>query len=321
MRTDAMFSLIKAYVRRYVWPLPRFKREVVVMIDGKLCHGGLTDRFGLIMSVYLYCKVHGIPFRLYYVYPCDLKQILLPNRYDWSISADELTYSYYDREEIDLYLLPKPVEIKSVGFWAYNDCMYHERLNRILICGKNKQYHVYGNSFFGRGAFKELWSELFKPSEYLEKRLNAVRKLFDCPYEAVTLRFQQLLGDFTEGDFEVLDSEAREALIATCEGKIDALYKEGYFSTKKVLVTSDSVSFLEVMRKKDYVYTIPGKMEHMDFTTNSDLDMNAKSFVDLYMLSEAKRVTLIKAGKMYKSGFPRFAAELGGVEYNIIEMS
>lgn len=309
-----------AYVKRYIWPLPKYKREVVVMIDGKHCHGGLTDRFSLIMSVYSYCKVHEIPFKLYYVYPCDLTEILLPNEYDWEIKADELSYSIFDSEDLYLYPLPLPLELKSVGFLKYNDCLYHERLRQCVAPGKHKQYHVYGNAFFARGDFKNLWNELFKPSVYLEKRLNAVRNLLAQPYEAITLRFQQLLGDFKEGEYEVLDEKERQALIDKCVKKIDSLYTNGYFSTKKVLVTSDSSSFLDIIRQKDYVYTVPGKMEHMDYTANHDLDMNTKSFVDLYMLSEAKRVTLLKVGKMYRSGFPRFAAELGEADYELIEM-
>ncbi len=35
-------------------------------------------------------------------------------------------------------------------------------------------------------------------------------------YEAVNLRFQQLLGDFTEGSFTVLPESERENLIQCC---------------------------------------------------------------------------------------------------------
>ena len=309
-----------AYVKRYIWPLPKFRREVVVMIDGKLCHGGLTDRFCLIMSVYSYCKVHGIPFKLYYVYPCKLTDILMPNQYDWNITPQDVSYSIYDSEDLCLYPLSLPLEMKSIGFLSYNDVLYHERLRQCLDRGRKKQYHVYGNAFFARGDYRRLWNELFTPSPYLQKRLQSVRNSFRCPYEAVTLRFQQLLGDFTEGNFEVLEGKEREELIDTCVKKIDSMYKEGYFSTKKVLVTSDSRSFLEIISQKDYVYTVPGEMEHMDYTDNNNLEMNTKSFVDLYMLSEAKRVTLLKVGKMYRSGFPKFAAELGGKPFNLIEI-
>lgn len=308
------------YIVRYVWPLPRFKREVVVMIDGRHAHGGLTDRFSLIMSVYAYCKAHNVAFRLSYTYPCELTKILLPNKYDWRIEKSDISYSIYDSQELAIYPIEKPIEYTSGKYDAYNEVMYYVRLDRCLSSGRKKQYHVYGNSFFASGNYKSLWEELFVPSEFLCKRLNEVRKYFPESYEAVTLRFQQLLGDFVEGDYDVLDETKRQELIDVCVNKIDELYDNSYFSTRKVLVTSDSSTFLDVISKKEYVYIIPGKMEHMDFTHNDDLKMNTKSFLDLYMLSEAQRVTLIKASKMYKSGFPRFAAELGGKPFNMIEI-
>ena len=166
------------------------------------------------------------------------------------------------------------------------------------------------------GHYQELWKELFKMTPFLETHINQVRKNFKEPYESVTLRFQQLLGDFEEGDYETLSKEAKEVLIQTCIEKIDELYHTGYFSTPKVLITSDSQTFLERVRALSYVYTIPGKLEHMDFTQNDNLEVNVKPFIDLILLSEAQRLTLLKVGKMYKSGFPAFAAELGGKLYN-----
>ena len=45
-----------AYIKRYIYPFPKFKKEFIVMIDGTQSHGGLTDRFRNILSVYLFCK-------------------------------------------------------------------------------------------------------------------------------------------------------------------------------------------------------------------------------------------------------------------------
>ena len=164
--------------------------------------------------------------------------------------------------------------------------------------------------------YNQLYKELFKPSQHLSERINLCRKHLSRPYEAVTLRFQQLLGDFKEGNFQILPESERNCLILLCKNKISELYDNGYFHTKKILVTSDSPSFLQEIGKLQYVFTIPGKMEHMDFTQNRDIEVYLKSFVDLLMLSEAKRITLLKTGQMYRSGFPRFAADLGQIPFN-----
>ena len=311
----AIIEAFPAYVKRYLWPLPKFRREIVVMVDGVHSHGGLTDRFRNILSIYAYCKEHTIPFRIHYVYPCELKHFLLPNVYDWTIKPSDITYSYYDSKEMILYV--RPIEdVESDEMIRINNEEHLNLLGEELRKRKNIQYHLYGNTCSAAGHYQELWKELFKMTPFLETHINQVRKNFKEPYESVTLRFQQLLGDFEEGDYETLSKEAKEVLIQTCIDKIDELYHTGYFSTPKVLITSDSQTFLERVRALSYVYTIPGKLEHMDFTQNDNLEVNVKPFIDLILLSEAQRLTLLKVGKMYKSGFPAFAAELGGKLYN-----
>ena len=315
---DKLRTFIKdfpAYVKRYLWPLPQFRREIVVMVDGVHSHGGLTDRFRNILSVYAYCKEHDIPFRLYYVYPCDLSHFLIPNAYDWTIKPSEISYSYHDSKELILYV--RPIEdVESHEMIRINNEEHLNLLNEELKRNNKIQYHLYGNTCLAAGHYQELWDELFKMTPFLESHINQVRQNFKEPYESVTLRFQQLLGDFEEGNFETLSKEEKGILIQTCIDKIDELYHTGYFSTPKVLITSDSQTFLKRVKELSFVYTIPGKLEHMDFTQNGNLEVNVKPFVDLILLSEAQRLTLLKVGKMYKSGFPAFAAELGGKQYN-----
>lgn len=319
---DKLSTVIKdfpAYVTRYLWPFPKFRREMVVMVDGVHSHGGLTDRFRNILSVYEYCKEHDIPFRLYYVYPCDLRRFLLPKTYDWTIKPSEISHSYYDSKELILYV--RPIEkVEPDEMIRINNEEHLKLLNRELSCAKKIQYHLYGNTCLAVGHYQELWKELFKMTPFLETHVNQVRQSFKEPYESVTLRFQQLLGDFEEGDYEILSEAEQEILIQTCIDKIEELYHTGYFSTSKVLITSDSHTFLKRVKELPYVYTIPGKLEHMDFTQNDNVEVNVKPFIDLILLSEAQRLTLLKVGKMYKSGFPAFAAELGERAYEEIIM-
>ena len=217
--------------------------------------------------------------------------------------------------------LPMTGERKSSQARDYNNHIHLTTLDQELSKKRRRQYHIYGNAYFARGQYKSLFEELFKPSAYLEKKLNAFHNLFSEPYEAVTLRFQMLLGDLEEGTFEVLGAQQQEDLMEKCIKKIDELWRNNYFSTPKILVTSDSSRFISriSLKEKEYVYTIPGKMEHMDHTHNPDLEMNAKPFVDLFLLKDARRLTLLLTSKMYRSGFPAFAAELGERPFEVIE--
>lgn len=299
----------QAYIQRYIWPLPKFKREVVVMVDGVHCHGGLTDRFRNILSVYSYCKQKSIRFRLFYEYPHRLIDILLPAEYDWRTRYSDLSFHILDSQEISLYV---------TGNQESDNPEHIKKLDEALGTAKRIQLHEYGSAYFAAGKYAALFRELFKPSEYLARRIENTLAQMPEPYESVTLRFQRLLGDFEEGRFEVLPEGSRQLLIQACLDKIDRLFYQGYFHTSKVLVTSDSPTFLALAQEKSFVYTIPGAMEHMDFTANSDLDVCAKSFVDLFLLMRSQKLTQLICGRMYKSGFPAFAAELGDKPYSEI---
>lgn len=294
----------RAYIKRYLWPLPKFRREFVVMVDGKMTHGGLTDRFRHILSIYGFCKIHSIPFRIYYVYPCRLTDILLPGQYDWTIRENEISQHFLGSSELDMY-------IGESGKEDYYNAKHLEMLEKARKCRCHKQYHIYGNAFFGKGQYRTLFRELFKPAPYLEARIATVRSTMPAIYESVTLRFQCLLGDLKEKDYEVLTALERETLINKCIKKIEDLWESRYFSTTKVLVTSDSSLFLSRIAVKDFVCTIPGPIEHMDYSQNSDIELNSRPFVDLFLLKNAQRLTMLLTGKMYRSGFPAFAAELG----------
>lgn len=318
-----IYKNFPAYIKRYIWPLPKFRKEIVVMIDGTQVHGGLTDRFRHIMSIYSYCKENNIKFHLYYEYPCNIQLLLCPNKYDWRIQKNDISYNYFDYKELYLYVEVAKGEKDSASTTINNNNKKHLYiLDKELSKTDKTQYHIYGNTYFAKGKYRELFYELFIPTEYLKDRIELYRKKLYEPYESISLRFQQLLCDLKEGynnKYKILPPLEREELINKCIEKIKRLYDEGYFSTTKVLITSDSSTFIERVSILPFVYTIPGKMEHMDFTQNNDLEMNSKAFVDLFLLSEAQKLTLLKTGEMYRSGFPEFAAELGGKPINYIE--
>ena len=288
------------------------------MVDGKQVHGGLTDRFRNILSVYQFCKEYNIHFYLHYNYPCELTEILVPNEYDWRISTKDLSYNYLDSKEIYLFVKGTNSMWESSGERLYNNNLHLSILKDNCLKQRRIQFHEYGNAYFAQGSYNHLFNELFRPSSYLQDRLDRAQCVLPTDYEAVTLRFQQLLGDFIETGYDVLSFADKELLISSCIDKINHLYLSGYFSTDKILVTSDSQYFLKRISDLEFVCVVPGRMEHMDYTHDTDLEMNSKSFVDLFLLMRAKKLTLLKTGKMYKSGFPEFAAELGEKPYEVI---
>lgn len=277
------------------------QRAIVFMIDGRERHGGLADRFRSICTIYHWCEVNNVPFKLNYVSPFKLEDYLIPNEVDW-ICHTPLSYNgKYSRPVVLFdYLLPMK---------------YHEQyLNRLWY--KYKQtLHLYTYTYFAMDTYGEDFRKLFKPCDRLQREIDSHLTNIGSSYIAVVTRFQQLLGDFKEGNFKILDCEARRNLIALCVNKIKEIHLK---DKRKILCTSDSNSFLEEIDKLDFVYTIPGKVVHIDYNANASYDTYLKSFVDFYMIGHADYTHLLVSGEMYKSGFPGAAAQAMGKPWDMI---
>lgn len=280
----------------------RSKSRIGVMrVDGRGYHGGLTDRFKGAISWWNYCEKNGLDFRIYYVYPFNLTEYVVPNEYDWRI------------EEKDI-----PDNIRDVRIF-YGRGENGHRLEKLIT---NKSIWYYGNRDLGdtlnyppyNRPWGEIFKKLFKPSPLVEHHLNNSIKDIGGPFVAAVYRFQNLLGDFNEYLYKTLNkAEERQKLIRKALEELDKIHNEN--PENRVLVTSDSISFLEEAAKKSYVYVIPGKIEHMDFTDSDSDHTQLKSFLDFFMISEAKKVYSIVIGDMYRSQFPEYAAKINDVPF------
>ena len=99
---------------------------------------------------------------------------------------------------------------------------------------------------------------------------------------------------------------------------------ERYGSGIHMLVTSDSVTFLQKAAKIDGVFIIPGSLVHMDGGDNSRRQELAesymKSFLDFFMIAGAQHVTSIGVRQMYHTLFPEYAAKVNDIPFERIEL-
>lgn len=298
-------KLQQAYYRPEAPRKGRQKQQVVVMVDGRVPHGGLSDRIRGIASIYDYCHSQGIDFFIHYRYPFALEQYLEPATVDWRISQEDLTFHPEEAVPVMLlcHLLPNKHHLKY--------------LKRVLKKYPCHQIHIYTNTQFADRRFKENFAALFQAAPPLHAAVSA-----QIPpqgrFVAMVFRFQQLLGDFKEGDYKILSSEARRQLIECCIGKVAEIAEKKHPGSP-VLITSDSVTFLETIAQRlPYVFTIPGKVVHMDYTLDANYKTYLKSFVDMLTLSHAEKIYLLKTGEMYKSGFAKRAAKVSNTAYEEI---
>ena len=286
-----------------------FLPGVVMMVDGHTMHGGMSDRLRGIASVYGYCKEHGIPFHIHHVTPFRLEEYLEPARVNWLTSDQEMTFSRTSAQPVILMLHLIPSKLHRLYLnWLFR----HKDWQR-------KQYHVYSNTLLYDRDYAANFQALFRPATRLEQAVESECKSIGGAYVAMVFRFQQLLGDFSEGDFEVLPADKRKPLIEKCLAKMDEIHKRRESGTK-VLVTSDSTTFLTAAQATfPYVHVIAGKMVHMDYTANADYQTYMKSFVDMLVLARASKIYLLRTGNMYKSGFAYRAAAINNVPYEYID--
>ena len=271
---------------------------------------GLADRLRGATSVYKICKEMGVPFRLHFKVP-NIVDYLEPNQYDWRIEENDMCYN--TRYTYPCTLLTFHSSLKS---WL--QAFAQKTILKYYIKKKYQQIHVHTNMVASENEFGTLFKELFKPTPLLQEQLDLhLQQLGKKKYMAMVYRFRQLLNDLEDGG-EILPEEKREAYI---QQAITCVVKEhDKYPNEKILVTSDSKTFISRIKDLPYVYTLPGEVVHMGFTTNADKMAYLKSFLDYYMLSYAHTIISVRDKKMYHSGFAYRAAKLNDAEYKEVWM-
>lgn len=279
---------------------------LISVIDNNRKSQGLTDRFKGIVSVYALSKALNVPFKCDFVHPFQLSEFLVPNNYNWLAEPNEFSYNTSKirykilRKEPTIKKLLKVLPLKK-QIRVYTNVDYLDEINKRF----NKNF-VWG----------KLFNELFKTADPLTKQLNHYsEKLPESKFIACVFRFQSLLGDFEEYKYKSLSAKVREKLI---EKNITALQKIVSENDCPVLVTSDSVGFLEIVKEMDCVIVIPGKVVHMDCTFDEQNEVYLKSFIDFFMLSKAKKVFSIGTKQMYPTNFPVYAAKINNIPFERI---
>lgn len=290
------------------------RKTIVYMCDGRVKHGGLADRFRGIISSYQFAKTHGLDFKIYWTSPFSLEEYLLPNTHDWRIRTEQLEYN--SKVAVCLYIDSFFKRFNLDKTWEATD--QEKRYNDFITRYPHAlQYHIYSNAHFGDTNYHILFNELFRLHPRIEKELVTCMNEIGNRYIAMTFRFQQLLGDFKDAcGGEKLSTSEQERWIKDAIALIQRLYDANKQNISKILITSDSMRFLQESRKLPFTYTPKGTVNHIDTNQQKDAD---KEFLDLFILSHSTHIYLCHRSPMFLSGFPRNAALIGNVPIEVLE--
>lgn len=272
----------------------------ICILDGSFTHGGLTDRLRGILSAFAEASKRQLPFYICWTHPFPLTDYLLPNKVDWRIREEEVCRSLKHS--------------KMVVIDDLTDAESQLRLNA-AFSRKKTQLHLYTNADTSRGNYRALFHTLFRPSERLKEALEYHKSRLTHQYEAFAFRFLTLLNDFTDFEVPPLNSQEQQELIEKVTEELKSLIKE-IPSDRSIFITGDSIRFLNHVKDLDpRIYIVEGEVKHIDLDKNISPLSELKTFVDQFLLMGADKVTLLRTGRMYKSGFSRFAAEVGGATF------
>lgn len=189
------------------------------------------------------------------------------------------------------------------------------------ISEKHKEFHIRTNAIFSYwGDFSNLFNELFKLSPQLKASIEKQKKILGTNYISTSFRFLHLLSDFNEADDigEKLPVNERYVLIAKNIEQLKILHNR--YPERKILVNSDSITFLQEAAKLDYVYVIPGNVTHIGGkNTSNEYQTYEKTFIDFFMIANADKIFLLRTGQMYNSGYPFAAAKIYNKPFEKIE--
>lgn len=281
---------------------------LVAVVDHRRHCQGLADRFKGIVTVYALAKAINVPFRCVFTHPFHLKDFLEPNTYNWLPQPEELSNNIRDarfkimRKQPTLERLFKVLPLKKQVF-VYANYDYLGEINEKY--NKNYEWGV-------------LFNELFKPTKELEDNLQIhLKQIGDQGYLACTFRFQALLADFKDDYSMALTDAEKTKLIETNRNALSHLVDN---TDLPVLVSSDSMTFIDAVKTLDRVYTVPGKVAHIDRVGGDMKGIHMKLLLDFFMLSRAKKVFSIGTDSMYLSNFPVYAAKINDIPFERIKL-
>lgn len=301
------------YIKLFLIYLPHLtftktkKKEIIIVFDGNFGHGGLVDRLKGIVSFYAISKEINADFKIYFKHPFQLDTFLEPNQYNWLATETDLKFNPLQTKFLFL--------MDNFSF-NWNQAIKHSNKQKFIVYANidylNQIYNDLENEML-KIKWSELFQELFKKSNLLQNELENLN--LPTEYAAVHTRFTSLLGDFNDTSIRSVSEKRKTEMMNLLNEKITKSDNE-----LPKAVFSDSIIFLNFIKENSDVIVLEGKPSHVDVKNSGSDDDNLKTFVDFFVISEAKRIYLLRTKEMYNSAFSKYASYLYNKSFFNIEI-
>lgn len=281
-----------------LFDLSRGGQKIIFFFDDRRGHPGLVDRLKAIIGLYYIAKCNNLEFKLSNF--TWLEKYLVPNKVNWKIQDAQRLRSMLNVKLLNYDPLAKvPTNLRG-EYHVYN------------YSGKN--ILETNNIENWRKIWHESFVELFKLTAHTQSIIER-QNLSENEYIAVHIRFVNAL-TLTEPHFpqRPLEGEERKELIRSCLNKLAEIQTS---SNLPVCVFSDTKSFLEIAKEKDFIIS-EGDIGNISY--NNSEEVMDKTFQDLLVMSRAKKIVRFRNKHLYESAYSKYAAIIGAKEYEIIEV-
>jgi len=291
------------------------KKQVVFVCNGNNESGGWADRLKGIISTYQVCKADGYDFRLLFTSPFQLQDFLIPNTYNWQIHPKDVIFQRPHTEVVAF-------EIGQEN--DYQSKKQQQLLTSRLRQSNARQIHVYCNAMFAYKAdFSGMFNELFRPAPRLASSIALQKVIVGDQYVSVSVRFIGALGDFIDTmKIEPLPVHLQKTLIDRCISAITKIHMQ--HPDSRILVNSDSTTFLNAVRQLQYVHIIPGEIIHLDVIDEASKPIDTyqqyeKTMLDFFMIANAQCIYRIDGQWIHPSGYPYAASKVYNRPFRTIQ--
>lgn len=284
-------------------------KTIIICFDGIFSHGGFVDRIKGIISFYEVAKQLNCNFKIRFDHPFDLSIYFKPNTYNWQIENNKVKFNPFDTQIV--YLMD--------NFSANPKELIKQSKAKTILVYSNIDYLKAIHPALSPKQIEEKWqvnfNELFKKTSFLEQELSLLPQENHIVFHT---RFTSLMGDFKDSTVKIISEEEKEQIQQALVKKINS--KINQFPNTAVYILSDSILFLEFIKRNTKYKVLEGTPKHIGIKDSSaSIESHTKTLTDFFFIASADSVYLLKEPKMYNSSFSKYAAILGNKPFEIIQ--